>query len=551
MLFKRLAMVAIVITALATAACGGGGGGAVPSASGGGSTAAPTQAPVAQTVPISGGGITGSLSVTANGTLTPTASTTSPVGIGTLSLRRPQTAVTGSALLYITLSSSNTTITQIGGSFTLASAPTQSVFLAFWNPGTSEWEAASATPATISGTTATFATITLNPQVAANPNAYFALYTSSGSLPTPVPSASPTPTLTPTTAPSGAAAAACTQTLAAATSTVTVATTFFTSIIPNGHTICISAWDLSSDIDTALATALSHGASVTVITPFSENSSNIADLRTLTAAGAHAAYEYTTTATPNPTAAPTLNPSLVTYQHAPMDIHAKFAIVDGVTYMDGHNWFTTDVVVQDAYAADSAAIQNDLVNFPVSPPSGSGTTGFTTDKQVSLQAESTYLQSVAIPAISTGGANEYDFITESFNPNNATGDYNDDVYTGMCQISLLPSHPTMKVILEEESGYSTAAKTALQNLLTDPSALVVSNDNGHEKISMIRLNGTPVSAWFGSSNATTTDLFDWGMTTTDPTLLGALASYFDTVEFAHATAISGSAATPACGTIHP
>ena len=46
--------------------------------------------------------------------------------------------------------------------------------------------------------------------------------------------------------------AACTQTVAAATNTVTPATTFFTTIIPNAKTICISAWDLSSDIDTAL-----------------------------------------------------------------------------------------------------------------------------------------------------------------------------------------------------------------------------------------------------------------------------------------------------------
>jgi len=366
----------------------------------------------------------------------------------------------------------------------------------------------------------------------------------SGALPTPSPTpTSPSATPTPPTAPSATFVdAACPQTLAAATNRVTVATTFFTSIVPNGHTICISAWDLSSDVDTALEAAAHNGANVTVITPYSENSSNSSAIAAIVAAGGHAKYEYTSahgTAT-----------SAIAYQQAPMDIHAKFAIVDGVTYMDGHNWFTTDVVVKDGYAADSAAIQNDLVNFPASPPSGDPATMFTTDKQVSLHAESTYLQNVAIPALNTGAANEYDFITESFNPSNASGDYNDDVYTGICRISQLASHPHMKVVLEEESGYGTTAKTALQNLLTDPAAMVVSNNNGHEKISMIRLNGAPLSAWYGSSNSTTTDLFDWGMTTTDPTLLAALANYFDTVEFAHATAIAGAPGTPACGTIH-
>jgi hypothetical protein len=219
--------------------------------------------------------------------------------------------------------------------------------------------------------------------------------------------------------------------------------------------------------------------------------------------------------------------------------------------MDGHNWFTTDVVVRDGFAADYAAIQSDLVNFPASPPSGAGT-GFTTDKQVSLSGESAFLQNVAIPDLNTGAADEYDFITESFNPNPASGDYNDDVYDGMCQISQLPSAPTMHLVLEEESGYSTAAKTALQNLgLSDAHAAIRSNSNGHEKISMIRKNNVPVAAWFGSSNSTTTDLFDWGMTTTDPTVLSALANYFDNVEFVNATAITpGSGTPPACGTVH-
>jgi hypothetical protein len=541
MSLRRLAMVGIVLVSLTTAACGGGGGGG-----GGGSvpsTPTPVAAPTAQAVTATAGGVTANLNVTTGaGSVAAQATTANPAGTTTLALRRP--ASLGTSLVYITLSASqSTTITAIGGTFTLASPPAQSVFLAYWNG--SAWASASSTPATVSGLVATFATVTLSPVVTANPTAFFAIYT--GTAPLVVPTSTPTSTPTPSPVPSGTAFVdtACTQTMATATNTITsVTSTFFSTIVPNAHTICISAWDLSSDIDTALASAIAHGASVTVITPMSENSSNAMDIAAIVAAGGHAKTEYT--------GSPGTSTASIAYQHAAMDIHAKFALVDGVAYMDGHNWFTTDVVLRDGYAADFNAVQSDLVNFPASPPNGDPATKFTTDKQVSLKSESDFLQNVAIPALNSGGANEYDFITESFNPNNASGDYNDDVYTGICQISQLVSQPTMKLVLEEESGYSTAARTALQNLLTDPNAVgnVRSNSNGHEKISMIRMSGTPVAAWFGSSNATTTDLFDWGMTTTDPTVLAALATYFDTVEFAHATAISGSAGAPACGTLH-
>ena len=233
-----------------------------------------------------------------------------------------------------------------------------------------------------------------------------------------------------------------------------------------------------------------------------------------------------------------------------MDIHAKFALIDGVAYLDGHNWFTSDVVMRDGMPADYAAIQADLVNFPALPPSHAT---FTTDKQLSLQNESAYLQSAM--ASLTSSSNEYDFITESFNPNPSSGDYNDDVYDGICQIALNPAHITMHIMVEDFSNYSAAAQTALGNLeLMDPNASVhTENIGGLEKISMIRstVGGTPTSAWFGSSNATTTDLFDWGMDISDAGMLGALQSYFDG-EFDSASAIpapTGTAPT-SCGTIH-
>jgi hypothetical protein len=526
MTVKPFALVGLCVVSLVTAACGGGGGNAVPPPAA--STAAPTSAPTtsgAQSLPVSGGGVSGLLTITAAGaTLASSAATTNPSATSTLALRRSSTVATGAALLYVTVTASaSTTITAIGGSFTLSTAPSQAVHLGYWTG--SAWDDLGA--ATVSGTTVTFAPTTLNPSIAANPNAYFVLYASTTALPTasPSPSPSPSPSSSPSPSPTSSATSglsfvdtACAQAPATQDGTLTsVASSFFSTIVPNAKTICLSAWDLSSDIDTALIAAAHNGASVTVITPLSQNSSNSSDIAAIVAAGGHAKYEYTSSPG-TPTAS-------IAYQQAPFDIHAKFALVDGVAYMDGHNWFTTDVVMRDGIAGDFAAIQADLTTFATPAPSN-GT--FTTDKQVSLKNESAYLQSV-IPNLASG--NEYDFITESFNPN-GDGEYNDDVYDGMCQIAALPAHVTMHVMVEEFSGYSTSAKSALQNLLLlDPNASVHTDNNGHEKISMIRstVGGAPTSAWFGSSNATTTDLFDWGMNISDPGMLTALQSYFDGV----------------------
>ena len=535
MWFKRSVPAGLLLVCFATAACGGGGGGGVAP---GVNAGTPTPVPASpQTLTASAGGISALLSVSATGTVSASAATTFPAGTGALAVRRIASLAAGTPLLYVTLSAaSNTTISAIGGTFTLASAPAQSVFLAYWT-GT-EWDSVSTTPAGISnGTTAIFPSVALSPAVVANPNAYVALYTGPGALPTP----SPSPTSTATTGPAFVDTA-CGQTIASGQdgSLANVASTFFTTIIPQGNVICLSAWDLSSTVTTALEAAARAGASVTVITPYSENSSNSNDIAGIVAAGGHAKYEYTTSSAPA-----TPNASIA-YQQAPMDIHAKFAIFDGVAYMDGHNWFASDVVMRDKNAADYAAIQADLTTFPASPPGGN-TDSFTTDKQLSLESESNYLQTVAIPGL-VSSTNEYDFITESFNPNPATADYNDDVYDGMCQIASLTVHPVMHVLVEGFSGYSTAAKTALQNLLLlDPNAVVrTESAGGLEKISMIRntLGGTPSSAWFGSSNATTTDLFDWGMNVSDTGMLTALQSYDDDTAFPSGSAIP----TPVPGT---
>jgi hypothetical protein len=582
LIVKRFAMVALVVVALTTAACGGGGGG-------GSTPATPivtaTATPAGTTITSSGstltaGGVTGissSISVAGSGSVNALETSMQPIGLPALQFAaragsattqsRKVAAVTNTPLVYVTITAATASSIsgETGWNTMFAAAPTGSVYLAYYN-GTA-WQTLSG-PATIAGTTVTFAAGTFSAPIAlaANASLFLAVYTGGilGAAASPTPtasaSASPSPSPSPTaTATASVAPAfvdtACPQTEAAASNTLTsVASTFFATTIPNGKTICLSAWDLSSNVTTALVSAAHSGANVTVITPYSEKSSNSTYLAQIIAAGGHAKTEYTTASgsgTPSPSTA---------YQLSPMDIHAKFALIDGIAYMDGHNWFSTDVIMQDGYAADFAAIQADLTTFATPAPSGSTTNPtFTTDKQVSLQNESAYLQARINSGIA--GTNEYDFVTESFNPNPATGDYNDDVYDGMCQIAALTSHPTMHVLVEEFSGYSSAAQTALQNLmLLDPNATVhTESAGGLEKISMLRstVGGSAVSAWFGSSNATTTDLFDWGMDINDPGMLSALQTWFDT-SYALGGA-NGTTAIPAapngtvaaaCGTVH-
>jgi hypothetical protein len=573
---QRFALAALVLAALTTAACGGGGGGAstppTPSATptpGAAATPGVTAITSTGALVAAGGvaGISSSISVAGSGSVSATEESTQPAGLPaiqftargnratTQSLKTAATA--NAALLYVSITAATAaSLTSLPAwSSTFSTAPSGSLYLAYY--AGSAWQTLTG-PGTLSGATVTFGASTFAAPIAlaANSSIYLAVYTGGllGATPTASPSSSPTATASVTPF----VDAVCGQSATAATNTLTnTAPTFFTSIIPNAKKICLSAWDLSGNVTTALIAAAKAGASVTVITPYSENSSNSGDITQIVAAGGHAKTEYTAS---SGSGTPT---SSIAYQLSPMDIHAKFAIIDGVAYMDGHNWFSTDVIMQDGYAADFAAIQADLTTFATPAPSGSGVTAtFTTDKQLSLENESAYLQAMISAGI--GSTNEYDFVTESFNPNPATGDYNDDVYDGMCQIASLPVHPTMHVLVEEFSGYSSAAQSALQNLmLLDPNATVhTESAGGLEKISMLRssVGGTAAGAWFGSSNATTTDLFDWGIDIgpSQPGMLTALQSWFDTSYALGGT--NGTTAIPSpspsmspspCPTIHP
>jgi len=347
--------------------------------------------------------------------------------------------------------------------------------------------------------------------------------------PSPVPTATPTATPTPTPTASPASTNACLQTPSpsATPGLSNVSSTFYSSILPNARNICLSAWDLSSDVDTALLAAARNGANVWVVAPYSQHGSNSSDASSLVAAGAHFVDEYTGSSAP----ASMTGSANETSIHSPMDIHAKFALVDGVGYMDGHNWFTSDVVMRTGDSADFLAMQNDLANFPT-PPGSNGP--FTTDKQLSLKGELDYMNSQTFAS-----GDEYDFITESFNATSSNpSEYNDDVYAKMCAIAT--THATVKVMVESKPSGSDL--TYLQNLevIGGPTTVVKYDYSGHEKISMKR---GASSAWFGSSNLTTTDLFDWGYTLSDPGVISALGTYFDS-EFNGATAM----ATPAPGT---
>ncbi len=561
---RALAVLAL-LCALAACGGGGGGGGTLPSTP---QSTPTTNAPQPYTLSsISGvGSVTsGSATAYASAAVTVSASATSPIGVAVR--RRATDSQTALVYFGVAASAGTAVVTEFKASITLSGTPSGPVSLSEFENGA--WIGTNAT-VTQAASTVSF-DYTLGPAAVAP--VYFALYTGQP-LPTPSPSPSPStsPSTSPTTSPTASATSSATASpTASPTSSATplvgtaclqtpdptttpgisnVGASFFSTIVPNGHTICLSAWDLSNAIDTALETAAHNGANVVVITPWSERSSNGPDVSAIIAAGGKAVYEYTGSLSPvSPSPSPPGN-ATTAYQLAPMDIHAKFALVDGRAYGDGHNWLTSPV--QDVVTADGndfAAMQTVLSNLATTPSNGT----FTTDKQLSLQNESNYLQTLLTNGITTG--NEYDFITESFSTVQVSGEYNDDVYDGMCAIA--QTGATMHVVVEEFSGYSTAAQAALRNLeLIDANASVRSDSNGHEKISMYRpsVGGTPSSAWFGSSNATSTDLFDWGLDTSDAGMLAALQSYFDSEYNTQANPIptASPGVTPApCSTPHP
>ena len=147
-------------------------------------------------------GITSTVTVTGSGNVNAGESSTPPnslpvlssvlrAGAGTQSLK-PEATSPNTALVYLTLTASSaSTITGMtGSSFTFATAPTPSVFLALYNGTT--WQNVGTTAGTISGNTVTFGAATFPAPVtlAAGASIYLAVYMG-GLLPTPTPSPTP------------------------------------------------------------------------------------------------------------------------------------------------------------------------------------------------------------------------------------------------------------------------------------------------------------------------------------------------------------------------
>ena len=307
--------------------------------------------------------------------------------------------------------------------------------------------------------------------------------------PTATPTATPKPTATPTATP---AANPCLQTQAAgqAASVSVVAFTTVTSAITSGHNVCVSAYVFTTAMFDALQTAAQNGEKVTVVLPNEEKSSDSSDASTLQSAGATIVWD---------PGSPNDNP-----------LHAKLAIVDGVAYLDGRNWDTTDVTITDGVPADYTAIENALNLDPTS------STNLDTLKSYSIAREDAFINGAG----ATSGVT-VQFMSESFGS---------DTNTVTALENAAEAGATVRVIVlsSDESGNSTE-EAALNAMKADGVQIRLNPASGSEKMTLISNQST---AWFGSANATTysttaTNYIDWGMTVTSASVISTLQSYFN------------------------
>jgi hypothetical protein len=544
----------LVACSCVLAACGGGGsssGALVPS---GGNNPPASATPPASTTPaatpqalatIANGGNSAALTVTASGTVTASANATNPSG--TQPLVRRRALATGTPLLYFTISatSSTVTISAISGTYTLASAPAQSVFLAYWTG--SEWDNVSATAASVNGANATLTLTNLNPAIVTNDNgsAFFVLYEATAALPTSNPSAAPpSPTPSPSTPPTPSPAPqvttapnSCSQTPAPGSQGGGVSdqvSSFFTTLA-NAKQVCLSVFEPSSQVQSALVSAATNHAAVTVIYPIEEFSEDESDATALSQLGANILWDNDEMKSETLPAGQALVTSTLPY-------HAKFALVNGIAYLDGHNWFQSDggnpdVVLQDANPGDYTAMQADLTTpFPAAPPSNGST--FTTDKYLSLEAEA-----ALITAANPGVGQTLDFISEDFEDffmNQA----NSPVYNALSAAA--KNGTVVNIIVEGPTNEFTSFENCDLSTLASEGATVKIGSVGSEKITLIGpTGGTPTAAWIGSSNASNTDFIDWGMTITDATVISNMQSYYATA-LANASSFTAGTTSPTC-----
>ena len=313
--------------------------------------------------------------------------------------------------------------------------------------------------------------------------------------PTVKPTATPTvkPTATPTAKPTATPAPGnpCTQAQGSgqSSSVSVVAFTTVTNAIQSGHEVCLSAYVFTSAMFDALDAAAKNKAKVTVVLPQEEQSSDQSDATTLQNDGATIVWD---------PGSPSDHP-----------LHAKLALVDGVAYLDGRNWDTTDVTITDGVAADYGAITNALNLNPTS------STNLDTLKSNSIAREDSFINGSGAKSGVT-----VQFMSESFGS---------DTNTVTALENAAKAGATVQVIVlsSDESGNSTEI-SALNAMKADGVQIRLNPASGSEKMTLVSNQST---AWFGSANATdsttsTDNYIDWGMTVTNSSVISTLQSYF-------------------------
>jgi hypothetical protein len=300
------------------------------------------------------------------------------------------------------------------------------------------------------------------------------------------------------------------------------------STVQSAQSICLSVWEPSSQVQNALVTAATNHADVTVIYPIEEYTADSGDATTLSQLGARILWA-------NDTGASETLPAGQSMQTSTLPVHAKFALVDGIAYIDGHNWFSSDVIIQDGVAGDYAAIQNDLTNFPSSPPTNGS---LTTDKYLSLQNEAALITNA-----NPGAGQTVQFISESFEDYGPSADA-PAVYAALTAAA--KNGATVDVIAEGPSSEFNSYENCDLQTLAYNGAHVYVGSGGSEKITLIGPSGgTPTSAWIGSSNMSDYDFIDWGLTVTNASVVSAMSSYYGNA-LSNATAYPAPTSAPSC-----
>jgi PLD-like domain len=311
------------------------------------------------------------------------------------------------------------------------------------------------------------------------------------SSPTAKPTATPTatPTIKPTATPSPGNPCTQAQGSGQASSVSVVAFTTVTNAISAGHEVCLSAYVFTDAMFDALDAAAKAGAKVTVVLPNEEKSSDTSDATTLQTDGATIVWD---------PGSPTDHP-----------LHAKLALVDGVAYLDGRNWDTTDVTITDGVAADYAAITNALNLNPTS------STNLDTLKATAISREDAFINASGAKSGVT-----LQFMSESFGSDTTT--------VSALEAAAKAGATVQVIVLSSDESGNTTEIAALNAMKADGVQIRLNPAGGSEKMTLISNQST---AWFGSANATdsttsTDNYIDWGMTVTSSSVISTLQSYF-------------------------